>query len=336
MILKEIGNIKLDKEVIRQDRKDCVRINNHGIGKEAIYLGNYFFARCNVIPIKCIIRVFKRIAMSKGGFTGKGIFASIPYVVVVCNNGEEIQATLKDEILADNFIDYIKEHFPLIKTLSLKQEETIEQSKKEREARKVKNLSDVAKKSIEELKDIKGKLLSEKDVYRQYSVAAKERRSSMLAKDVYIYFLWVILVFGIIVFAYGIYAVIQKQGMAIYTILFGFAIIFFFVSMQILPTQKYNKKSILERYKKAKQNAVLTTQRFIKEDFPIPPKYVHFSTISRLIAGIEEGKGETIDTAYKRFVEELKKMNKDVSLYPDEYEEIMDIKPIYLVENYSE
>lgn len=336
MILKEIGNIKLEKEVIRQDRKNCVRVNNHGIGKEAIYLGNYFFARCNVIPIKCITRIFKRVAMSKGGFTGKGIFASIAYIVIVCNDGTEVQASLKDEILADKFIDYIKEHFPSIKTLSAKQEESLEKIKKERESRKVKNLSEVAKSSLENLKDLKEKLLKEKDVYRQYSIAAKEKRALMLAKNVYIYFLWVIFAFGIITFIYGIYSIINHQGMAIYVTLFGFAVIFFFISMQILPTQRYNKKSILERYEKAKKDAIITTKHFISDGYAIPSKYVHFSTVSRVIVGIEEGRGESIADAYKIFVSELKKMNKDTLLYPDEYEEIMDIKPIYLVEDYKE
>lgn len=335
MVQKELGNIRLDKEVIRQDRKTCVRFENCGIGKEAIYLGNYFFSCCKVIPLNCIIRIYKRVAMSKGGFTGKGVFGSIPYVVVLLNDGTEAFTSFKNEINVDKFIDYVKDKFPNIKTISAKQEELLAKAKAEREARRKKDLSDIAKDSIKKLNEVKEYLLKYKDEERTLSVAAKEKRASMLSKNVYIYFVWIMLVIGIITTGYGVYAIINKFGNSMYITIFGFAIIFFFSSVGVLPTQRYNKKVINDTYDAALKKVVEIANAY-SENLPIPKKYMHYATINRLINVIEEGRAETIKEAYEVFVSDLKKMNKDVSLYPDEYEEVMAVKPIFLVENYKE
>ena len=52
------------------------------MGKEALYLNSFYIDRCFYVVLPSVRRVFKRVAMSKGGFTGKGMFASIPYLVV--------------------------------------------------------------------------------------------------------------------------------------------------------------------------------------------------------------------------------------------------------------
>ena len=49
--------------------------------------------------------------MSKGGFTGKGLFASIPYLVVEYDNGQEKQCNFKFEENVDMLLSYIKPIF---------------------------------------------------------------------------------------------------------------------------------------------------------------------------------------------------------------------------------
>ena len=41
--------------------------------------------------------MFKRVAMSQGGFSGKGMFASMAYLVVEYDGGKQKQCNFKDE-----------------------------------------------------------------------------------------------------------------------------------------------------------------------------------------------------------------------------------------------
>ena len=81
----------LEKEELAQDKKHCRKFGPCGVGEKAIYLNSFYFERRYYIPLTSVKRVFKRVAMSKGGFTGKGLFATIPYLVVEYDNGEEKQ-----------------------------------------------------------------------------------------------------------------------------------------------------------------------------------------------------------------------------------------------------
>ena len=85
MFLKpqKLGNDGLSEEELLADRKNCKKIGPCGVGKKALYLNSFYIDRQYYIPVRSVSRVFKRVAMSKGGFSGKGMFATIPYLVVV-------------------------------------------------------------------------------------------------------------------------------------------------------------------------------------------------------------------------------------------------------------
>ena len=46
------------------------------------YLNSFYIDRRYYLPYGSITRVFKRVAMSSGGFSGKGVFASMAYLAV--------------------------------------------------------------------------------------------------------------------------------------------------------------------------------------------------------------------------------------------------------------
>ena len=66
-------------------------------GKKALYLNSFYIDRRYYLPYGSITRVFKRVAMSSGGFTGKGMFASMAYLVVEYDGGKQKQCNFKDE-----------------------------------------------------------------------------------------------------------------------------------------------------------------------------------------------------------------------------------------------
>ena len=76
--------------------------------KRALYLSSFYFDRRYYVALDSVSRVFKRVAMSKGGFSGKGMFATIPYLVVQYDGGEEKQCIFKREEQVDALLDHIR------------------------------------------------------------------------------------------------------------------------------------------------------------------------------------------------------------------------------------
>ena len=80
---------RIDDAALAEDKKTCRKIGPCGIGRHALYLNSFFVDRRYYVPLSMVTRVYKRVAMSKGGFSGKGIFATLSYLVVysVCQCG---------------------------------------------------------------------------------------------------------------------------------------------------------------------------------------------------------------------------------------------------------
>ena len=92
-----LGSVTLDNGTLAADKKGCRRFGPCGVGEKALYLNSFFIDRHYYVALSSVRRVFKRVAMSKGGFTGKGAFGSIPYLVVEYDGGEK-QCNFKHEM----------------------------------------------------------------------------------------------------------------------------------------------------------------------------------------------------------------------------------------------
>ena len=119
---RRLGNVSIPDEELIKDKKECKKIGPCGIGKKAVYLSSFYIDRRYYIPIDSVKRIFKRIAMSKGGFTGKGVFGTLSYLVVVYEDGKEKQCNFKHEEDVDRFLAYIEEEYPDIPVHSLEVE----------------------------------------------------------------------------------------------------------------------------------------------------------------------------------------------------------------------
>ena len=119
---QRLGNVSIPDEELIKDKKECKKIGPCGIGKKAVYLSSFYIDRRYYIPISSVKRIFKRIAMSKGGFTGKGVFGTLSYLVVVYEDGKEKQCNFKHEEDVDRFLAYIEEEYPDIPIHSLEAE----------------------------------------------------------------------------------------------------------------------------------------------------------------------------------------------------------------------
>ena len=85
-----LGETSIADEVLAADKKSCKRFGPCGVGEEALYLNNFLIDRHYYVALSSVRRVFKRVAMSQGGFSGKGVFGAIPYLVVQYDDGQEI------------------------------------------------------------------------------------------------------------------------------------------------------------------------------------------------------------------------------------------------------
>ena len=117
-----ISQTSLTKEELIKDKKNCRKFGPCGVGEKAIYLNSFYFDRRYYIPLSSVKRIYKRIAMSKGGFTGKGVFGTLSYLVVVYEDGKEKQCNFKHEEDVDRFLAYIEEEYPDIPVHSLEAE----------------------------------------------------------------------------------------------------------------------------------------------------------------------------------------------------------------------
>ena len=159
---KKLGAKELTEQELAADKKSCRKIGPCGIGKKALYLNSFYIDRCYYVPVESVSRVFKRVAMSKGGFSGKGLFATIPYLVVVYDNGQEKQCNFKYEDQVDLFLARIQQEFPEIKTVSEAAEKRLEEAERAREQKPEVPLCGMALKEVERLECAKEYLEKQK------------------------------------------------------------------------------------------------------------------------------------------------------------------------------
>ena len=124
-----LSTLHLDKEELEIDKKTCKKIGPCGVGKKALYLNSFFIDRKYYVPYSSITRVFKRIAMSEGGFSGKGMFATMSYLVVEYDNGKQKQCNFKYEDQVDEVLHSLKKEQPQIKLYSKAGEAKIKEEK---------------------------------------------------------------------------------------------------------------------------------------------------------------------------------------------------------------
>ena len=159
MLLKPIAlsASTLPMDVLEQDKTNCKKIGPCGLGQKALYLNSFYIDRRYYIPYGSIQRVYKRIAMSKGGFTGKGMFATMSYLVVEYDNGKEKQCNFKFEQNVDLLLAELARIQPKIRLVSARSEQKLaEKAAQEAAAKKQVQLSPKAEALAEELKQRSG------------------------------------------------------------------------------------------------------------------------------------------------------------------------------------
>ena len=332
----QLGMAKLDRLELEQDKKACRKIGPCGVGKKALYLNSFYIDRRYYLPYGSISRVFKRVAMSSGGFTGKGMFASMAYLVVEYDGGKQKQCNFKDERDVDALLEVLAKEQPNIPRLSAAGEAEIARQKAEKAARRLPQLSKEAEQSVGQLKRASDYLAKKPELAKELSAAERRKRAQLQSKPVYRYVALAIFVFGIVSAAYGLYAVTNHVGnYGIYFALFGFAAVFLFSSYNMLPTARNNNNAIMKRADKAEAAMAEYVKHYPNGAFPVPSCYAHPIVLKQMTDAIEEGRAVTVPEALDAVEARLKSLNADVQVEQEEYDEVVVIKAMFLNHDYQ-
>ena len=339
MIFKpaQLGMAKLDPQELEADKKACRKIGPCGVGKKALYLNSFYIDRRYYLPYGSITRVFKRVAMSSGGFSGKGVFASMAYLVVEYDGGKQKQCNFKDERDVDALLEVLAKEQPQLHLLSAAGEQALEKKAAEKAARKLPELSEDAQHSLTVLRRAKEYLDAKPELSAELSAAQRRKRAQLQSKPVYRYVALAIFVLGVAAAAYGLYSVFSHTGSyGVYFALFGFAAIFLFSSYNMLPTAHNNNNAIMKRADKAEAAMAEYVKHYPHGAFPVASWYAHPIVLKRMMDAIEEGNAVTVPEALDAVKARLKSLNADVQVEQEEYDEVVVIKALFLNHDYQQ
>ena len=327
----KLGNTTLPPEVLKADKKSCKRYGPCGVGEQALYLNSFFIDRRYYVALESVRRVFKRVAMSKGGLTGKGAFGSIPYLVVELDDGSQKQCNFKHEEDVDLLLAHMARVCPDIPRHSVEAERRLRE-KAEREAKRyLKQLTPQAQAARETLEQAQQLLEEYPEQTAKLSTAAKAKRVNDRSNPAYRWVALAIIVAGIAAVVYGITALIRGEDVGVYFALFGLAAIFFFSGAHVLPTAKNNKKAIAQEW----ERSISDVAALLPEDFPVPARYAHPVVLQRMIRVLREGRAQSVGEALNVMKKDLKALNASVQVEQEEYDEVVAIKPMFLLWDYE-
>ncbi len=326
-----LGGTALAPEILAEDRKSCKRFGPCGVGERALYLNGLLLDRHYYVALSAVRRVFKRVALSQGGFSGKGVFGSIPYLVVEYDGGAEKQCTFKREEDVDAMLAYIGQRYPGIPTLSVGGAQRM-QEKAAREAKRyLSTLSPAAQSAREELERAQRFLSGYPEMTKKLASAAKAKRVNERTNPAYRWVALAIVLAGAAALVYGIVSWRRGGDFGVYFALFGFAAVFFFSGAHVLPTAKNNRRAVARAWEQAQEGM----ENILPDDFPLPARYAHPLVLTRMIRILREGRAQSADEALEVLKADLKALNADVQVEQEEYDEVVVIKPLFLVSDYQ-
>jgi len=329
-----LGVQRLPETTVSEDKKNCRRYGPCGVGDLAIYLNSRYISRRYYVVWDEVSRLFKRIAMSKGGYTGKGIFGSMPFLVVELKDGSSKEFPFKHEADVDNLLSAVQAEHPNIPIHSAAAEWKLAEAEAAEEARYLKELSREASDSVAKLEEDKEYLELNVMLSEALTSAAKQKR--IVDKMPFSFRLigFLLTAVGIIAIIYGVMCLATRKPYAIYFILGGGAAFFTALSSGAMPN-KWNSKARAELdWHKAIQD--MKENLAGKPDFSLPAQYAHPVVIDRIVRIIREGRAEGIADAFKMMKNDLKALDNTVTVSQKEYDEIVKIKPLFLVCDYKD
>lgn len=328
-----IGKKTLDEESLKKDYKACRKFGPCGVGELALYLGGRFLDRRYYVPWKEVKRVFKRVAMSQGGFTGKGMFGSMAFLVVQLGGGTEKECPFKFEADVDRLLACVEQEHPDIPTHSVKAQNKLAKAEAEEKARYLKELSPDADAAVGKLTEDRDFLEIRPSLCDALVNSAKQKRVVDNLSPLHRIIGAALGFLGIAAALYGVYGLITGSPYALYFIIGGGAAFFMALSSNTFPG-KYNSKKYAQLQW---QGAVSAVRDYLKgrPSVDVPPQYAHPVVLTRMIRVLREGRAQSSGEALDVVKQDLRALNSSVKVSQKEYDEVVTVKPLFLVCDYQ-
>ena len=322
---------KLEKDILKKDKREALRIGAIGIGEKALYLNSFYIDRMYYIPIEAVERVYKRVAMSKGGFSGKGIFASLSYLVVEYDGGKEKACLIRKEWRVDEALSEIRKRFPAIPTMSKRAEEKLRAEEAEEKAKLLPKLSEEAEGALSEIEKAEAILLRREDLYQNLAVQAKRERMVQSTNPYYGHCA-LLLFLGAVLCLFSAFFLYKNGEQSLAIVLLGFALMLLMMGLRVRPTGKNNREAVKKEY----EESIRKMKEYLSVDFPLPPQYAHPFCLEWMRQSILEGKATTVQEAYLLLKKELKELDSTKQVSQKVYDRIIIIKPMFLAAEYQD
>ncbi len=327
----------MTREELAQDKAGCRKIGPCGVGSRALYLNSFFLDRRYYVLWQDVRRVFKRVAMSKGGFTGRGVFGSMAYLVVELANGQTVQCNFKFENQVDQLLAEIAGQHSHIPIHSREAERRLAKALAEEKAQYVDKLPAGAQEAVSRLEEAKSFLEKKPEQSAALAYTAREKRVWEQISPGYKAFACVIAAASAAAVVFGLWAVTAHKGFALYFVLFGFAFLLLVVTTRVMPTASHNRRALQRDYDEAvsMMKSYLSGYPGGEEAFPVPARYAHPVVLQRMIRLIKKGKAISCEEALEAAKTELKGLTKEVQVSQAEYDEVVTVKPMFRVTDYE-
>ena len=327
---KPLGREGLSLRDLAEDKKHCKRFGPCGAGERALYLNSFFLDRRFYVTWPAVRRVFKRVALSKGSFTGRGVFASIPYLVVEYDGGTK-QCNFKDEGHVDMLLAHLERTHPEIPRRSQEGERRLAEKAAREAARYLKELTPQAQAARDTLERAQAKLAERPELSACLSQTARTKRSSDQSNPAYKWVALAIVLAGALALAYGVWTLVSGDAAGTYFLLFGLAAVFFFSSAQVLPTARNNRRAVAQAWEEARS----AMEAYVGPRFPVPGRYAHPVVLRRMVRILREGRAQSVEEALEVLKADLRALHAGVQVEQEEYDEVVAIKPLFLLSGYQ-
>ncbi len=332
------GKQSMPPSELKADKKAARKIGPVGMGRRALYMNSFYISRMYYVVWTEVRRVYKLVAMTKGGFTGIGAFGSMSYLVVELRDGRTKKCQFKYENQTDQALAWIEEHHPEIPVRSAAAQKKLEEKKAE-ESRRVRVMPDEnAQKEIAALQEAKDYLEKQPQLYHSLSASAGKKRVQQQVPAGKRAFVTGIFVVSVVLLAAGIPMTIKGHPVGLYMLLFGGAFLLFSLAGNLIPIGRNSPRRVEQEW----QDAVSSCEASLSEweasqgtSFPVPARYAHPVVLERMIRVIVEGRAADARQALEVVKDDLKKLNRSVKVSQEEYDEVVAVKPMFLVSDYQ-
>ena len=345
------GNQSIPASALKADKKAARKIGPVGMGRRAFYLNSFYISRMYYVLWTEVRRVYKLVAMSKGGFTGIGAFGAMSYLVVELNDGRTKKCQFKYENQTDQALKWIEENHPEIPTRSAAAQKKLDEKEQAGRKREIASLEGKAGQYVLLLQNAKEYLELRPELYRNLSSRAGKKRVQQMVPVRNRVLGTGIFAASLILLAAGIPLTMRPHPAGIYMVMFGGAFLLFSLSGNLIPIGRNSPKRVDREW----QDAVRASEEYVSawespvlvkdgkdpgmetslDSFPVPGRYAHPVVLERMIRVMRQGRAKDPSGALEVVKEDLKRLNKSVKVSQEEYDEVVAVKPMFLVSEYA-